>query len=263
MTQNPLPTFVIIGAQKSATRWLRSNLGQHPQIFTAPSELHFWNEKWKVRDLGLERYRQQFAGWKGEPITGEATPGYMFWRHHPRQIARRMNEGLPDARLIAILRNPIDRANSAMLHHVRRERIQTGVRLVDLVRARRPPEKDWFCLVSGGWYAASLAPFVEHFGDQLLVLLHDDVSHDPAGVYEAALRHVGAEPGYVPSRLSRVVFSNRKAKAMHQYELSPDDRLEMWEYFRDDVARLEEMFAIDLSRWTPHDETIAASGTAG
>ncbi len=50
MTQNPLPTFVIIGAQKSATRWLRINLGQHPQIFTARSELHFWNAKWKVQD---------------------------------------------------------------------------------------------------------------------------------------------------------------------------------------------------------------------
>ena len=34
-----LPTFIVIGAQKCATRWLRINLGQHPQIFTAPSEL--------------------------------------------------------------------------------------------------------------------------------------------------------------------------------------------------------------------------------
>ncbi len=263
MTQNPLPTFVIIGAQKSATRWLRINLGQHPQIFTARSELHFWNARWKVKNKGLESYREQFAGWKGQPIVGEATPGYMIWRHDPRRVARRLADGLPDARLIAILRNPIDRANSAMLHHVRRGRIVPGLRLVDLVRARRPPEKDWFCLVSGGWYARSLAPFVKHFGDQLLVLLHDDVSDDPAGVYEAALRHVGAEPGFVPGRISRVVFSNRRGTALHRYELSEDDRLEMWEYFRRDVARLEDMFAIDLSRWNPHGEPVAAAGTAG
>lgn len=263
MSRKPLPTFVIIGAQKSATRWLRINLGQHPQIFTAPSELHFWNEKWKVRKYGLEGYREQFAGWKRQPIVGEATPGYMIWRHDPRKVAERMKKGLPDARLIAILRNPIDRANSAMLHHVRRKRIVPGLRLVDLVRARQPPEKDWFCLVSGGWYAASLAPFVEQFGDKLLVLLHDDASEDPAGVYQAALHHVGADPGFVPDRLSGVVFSNRRGKAIHQYELSPDDRLEMWEYFRNDVARLEEMFGIDLSRWAPHGETVAASGRLG
>ncbi len=263
MTQNPLPTFVIIGAQKSATRWLRINLGQHPQIFTARSELHFWNAKSKVKSLSLDSYREQFSGWKGQPIVGEATPGYMIWRHEPRRVALEMKYGLPDARLIAILRNPIDRANSAMLHHVRRGRIQAGVRLVDLVRARIPPENDWFCLVSGGWYAASLAPFVKHFGDRLLVLLHDDVSDDPAGLYETALRHVGAEPGFLPRRLSGVVFSNRRGKAIHQYELSADDRLEMWEYFRDDVARLEDMFTLDLSRWTPHEEPIAAPGTLG
>src|SRR5438105_258919 len=202
MRRNPLPTFVIIGAQKSATRWLRINLGQHPEIFTAPSELHFWNGKWKVRNVALESYRAQFAGWKGEPIVGEATPGYMMWRHDPRRVALQMKYGLPDARLIATLRNPIDRANSAMLHHVRRGRIAPGLRLVDLVRARRPPERDWFCLVSGGWYAASLAPFEKHFGERLLVLLYDAVRKDPAAVYEAALRHVGADPAFLPGSLS-------------------------------------------------------------
>ena len=86
------PTFVIIGAQKSATRWLRINLGHHPQIFTAGSEMHFWNNGHRVEKLGLEWYADQFEGWNGEPIVGEATPGYMFWRHHPELVAQRMKE---------------------------------------------------------------------------------------------------------------------------------------------------------------------------
>jgi hypothetical protein len=69
------PTFVIIGAQKSATRWLRTNLGHHPQILTAPSELHFWNNDRRFEKLGVEWYADQFEGWHGEPIVGEATPG--------------------------------------------------------------------------------------------------------------------------------------------------------------------------------------------
>ena len=75
-----LPTFVIIGAQKCATRWLRMNLGKHPDIYTARSELAFWNTEKRVERLGLDWYRHQFEGRKGEPIVGEATPGYMIWR---------------------------------------------------------------------------------------------------------------------------------------------------------------------------------------
>ena len=46
-----LPTFIIIGAQKCATRWLRINLGEHPEIFTAKSEMHFWNNGHRVEKL--------------------------------------------------------------------------------------------------------------------------------------------------------------------------------------------------------------------
>ena len=252
MSATPLPTFVIIGAQKSATRWLRINLGEHPDVFTAPSEVHFWNNGHRVKHLGLDWYREQFAAANGEQIIGEATPGYMIWRHHPPEVARRISEGLPEARLIAILRNPIDRANSAMLHHIRRSRIPRDSRLVNVVREHTtPPQKDRFCLVSGGWYAASLAPYVEHFGDQLLVVLHDDVLEDPATVYRRVLAHVGAAVGYVPPDIARVRFSNRRGTPAPRYELTPEDRVELWEYFHEDVTRLEEMLGLDLSRWRP------------
>src|ERR687892_2927024 len=148
--QPPLPTFLIIGAQKSATRWLRYNLGLHPEVYVAPVELEFFNKKSRFRK-GVGWYRKQFAGralrdihpsqtrrrkrrvwrparvwwldrklgWEGQPIVGEATPGYMMWRHDARAVARRIKKIAPDVRLIAVLRNPVDRANSAMVHHIR------------------------------------------------------------------------------------------------------------------------------------------------
>jgi hypothetical protein len=247
-----LPTFIIIGAQKCATRWLRTNMGEHPDIYTARSEMHFWNNGHRVNKLGTEHYAELFDGWNGEPIVGEATPGYMIWKHHPALVAQRMDEHLPDLRVIAILRNPIDRAQSAMLHHVRRERLPRGSRLVDVVRTRRPPQTDWFCLVSGGWYAASLQPYVDRFGDRLLVLFHDDVDTTPALPYRRALEHVGADPEFVPPSLSRVVFSNQRGRARRNSALTLEDRVELWEYFRDDVARLEQMLGVDLSRWAPN-----------
>jgi len=246
-----LPTFVIIGAQKSATRWLRSNLGEHPDVFTAGSELHFWNNEYRVEKLGIDWYRDHFDGWSGEPIVGEATPGYMIWRHHPAYVAKRLHEHHPSVRLIALLRNPIDRAQSAMVHHIRRKRLPAGSRLLDVVREQRPSESDWFCLVSGGWYASSLQPFLDRFGDQLLVLFHDQITDDPARPYEAALRHVGADPSFLPDALARVVFSNQRGRAGRKSPLPIEDRVELWEYFRDDVARLERMLGVDLSHWAP------------
>lgn len=244
----PLPTFIVIGAQKSATRWLRVNLGRHPDVFTARSELHFWNYSKHVRELGLDWYRAQFRGWAGERFVGEATPGYMMWRHNPRAVARRIRRVIPDARLLAILRNPVDRAQSALLHHVRRERLSPRTRLVEVLR-RDPPEREWFGLVSGGWYARSLEPYRAIFGGQLLVLLHDDVRTRPRALYEEALLHVGAAPGFLPPELDDVVFANRSVRG--RPELTAEERAEVYAYFRDDVARLEEMLGRDLSVWDP------------
>src|SRR6476660_4613014 len=189
----PLPTFVIIGAQKSATRWLRLNLGLHPDVFAATAELEFFNNGDRFWDQGTDWYREPFAGWQGEAIVGEATPGYMFWRHRPPVVAERIAETLPDVRLIATLRNPIDRAQSAMVHHIEGGGLPTDSVLVELGK-QTPPDRDHLGIIAGGWYAASLEPYRERFGDQLLVVLHDDVDDDPRGVYDAALVHIGAAP---------------------------------------------------------------------
>ena len=252
-SQPPLPTFVIIGAQKSGTRWLRLNLGHHPDVYAAPTEIEFFNNAKRFETLGVEWYRQQFHGWSGERFVGEATPGYMFWHHGPASKAERIQEVVPDVRLIAILRNPIDRAQSALIHHVEFKTLPKDADLIDLVR-RTPPERDPLGLITGGWYAASLEPFQERFDDQLLVLLHDDIDDDPRGVYDHALRHVGAAPDFMPSQLERVRFSNQQGASRRPdgaRELTLDQRRELYEYFTADIERLERMLGRDLSLWEP------------
>jgi hypothetical protein len=246
----PLPTFLIVGAQKSATRWLRSNLGKHPDVFTADEELAYFNRRVYAR-LDTDWYRDQFVGWAGEPIVGEATPGYMMWTNDPSRTARRINKALPDVRLLALLRNPVDRANSAMVHHKRRGRIPSDARLLDLVRAQNPAD-DQFGLVTGGWYAASLQQYRKLFGDRLLVVLHDDVLADPRSVYERALDHIGASPGFAPPDVDAVVFSNQQHEAARRADdPTPREQAELYEYFRNDIRKLERLFGIDCSRWDP------------
>jgi hypothetical protein len=247
----PLPTFLIIGAQKSGTRWLRMNLGRHPDVYAVSEELWFFNNVADRYDRRGEKwYRRQFEGWSGEPVIGEATPGYMMWKHEPPVVADRIATTIPDARLVAVLRNPVDRAQSAMIHHIKRDRFPADSRLLDLVRAE-PPETETKNLIAGGWYAASLRPFADRFGDQLLIVLNDDIATDANGLYQRVVEHVGATPGFTPKGLADVQFSNQPANPKRRQSLSQDERVELYEYFRDDVAELEVMLGRDLSSWDP------------
>jgi hypothetical protein len=247
-TRPPLPTFVVVGAQKSATRWLRTNLGEHPDVFVAPQEVKYFDHPARVAALGPDWYRAQFAGWAGEPVVGEATPGYLMLRNRPAEVAGRIDATLPGVRLVALLRDPVERAVSALVHHKQRGRIHPRTRLLDHLRACAPQD-DWMGIVAGGWYAASLEPYLARFGDRLLVELHDDVVADPAGVYRRVLAHVGATRPFVPPGLGRVVRSNRRAGDGD--ELTPQERAAAFEWFRDDVERLERLLGRDLTCWRP------------
>jgi hypothetical protein len=250
----PLPNFLIIGAQKSATRWLRAHLGEHPEVFAADRELRFFNGA--RFEQGLDRYRTNFEGWNGEPVVGEATPSYMMWREDPARISARIDESLPGVRLIALLRNPVDRTYSAFIHHMRAGRIPPDADLLERIRSV-PPEEDRLGLITGGWYTASLAPYFERFGDRLKVFLHDEVTEKPGRVYVEAVEHVGASPTFMPPGLRRVRHSGRPpAESGYAGEggrraLTDGERAELYGYFREDVERLEELLERDLSLWRP------------
>jgi hypothetical protein len=243
----------VIGAQKSATRWLRDNLGAHPDVFTARAELSQFDHeaRWS---LGLDFYRSQFAGWAGEPVVGESTPGYLMWWNRPAEVAERIDASLPGVRLIAVLREPVSRAQSALVHHIRAERLRPGVRLPEYVAAT-DPRTDRLGIVSGGWYASSLEPYLERFGDRLLVVLHDDVRDTPGAVYERAATHVGADPAFVPDDLEVVRNSRAQAKDSERTDaaaapLDPGGREEVLAQFTAENARLEALIDRDLSAWS-------------
>jgi hypothetical protein len=252
-TLPPLPSFLVIGAQKGATRWFRLNLGRHPEIYTPDEELSFFNTK--AYDKGLDHYRGLFTGWSGERVTGEATPGYMIWRHQPEEVAERIDRSLPGVRLFAVLRDPVDRLYSAFVHHVKRGRIDPDEDLVELVR-RTSPEEEQMQLVAGGWYARSLAPYMARFGDRLHVLLNEDARSDPDGVYADALRSLGVDDSFAPEDLEEVVFSRSLPRGSRYWQegegrrpLTAEEKAALFEFFAEDVERLEAMLGRDLSAW--------------
>ncbi len=86
---------------------------------------------------------------------------------------------------------------------------------------------------------------------QLLVLLHDDADDDPRGVYDRALRHVGPPADFFPPELERVRFSYQQRTSAEIPPLTLDERRELYDFFADDIRKLEKMMGRDLSRWEP------------
>jgi hypothetical protein len=117
-TEGPLPDFVVIGAQKSGTSFFYNLLTKHPSVKPAAvKEIHFFDRHF-ARGVGW--YRRCFSASKRvdgqRTVTGEATPSYLF----DPQVPERMAQVVPEARLIALLRNPVDRAYSHYRMQVRR-----------------------------------------------------------------------------------------------------------------------------------------------
>ena len=114
-----LPHFIIIGAMKSGTTSLFSCLIQHPQILKCfRKEVHFFDNYF---DKGTKWYRAHFPLARKVStgrITGEASPLYILNPLAPERISRL----LPNVKLIAILRNPVERAISHYFMEVRAKR---------------------------------------------------------------------------------------------------------------------------------------------
>jgi hypothetical protein len=116
--EGPLPDFVVIGTQKGGTSFFYRLLTEHPLVRgAAAKELHFFDNKFSE---GVGWYRRCFSKGKRvcghRTISGEASPSYLFDPRVPERMARIV----PEARLIALLRNPVDRAYSHYQMEVRR-----------------------------------------------------------------------------------------------------------------------------------------------
>ena len=118
-----LPNFLIIGAQKAGTTWLAKKLCQHPDVFMPSQEIHFFNLKSNFRK-GIDRYENHFANARNRAVIGEKTPNYLWIveknsGNHLPNIHRNIHKHIPDAKLVVIVRNPVDRLISAVNHYRR------------------------------------------------------------------------------------------------------------------------------------------------
>jgi hypothetical protein len=211
-----LPNFVIIGAQKSASTFLQVCLSEHPDIFMPRGETtYFQSPDYEQRDIS--DLKQKFAD-RQEKRLGIKRADYIGRPEVPQRIASH----LPQAKLLAVLRNPIDRAVSAYYHQVDYGFIppidvEKGMRKIISEPSfsdtyRRAPD-----IIEFGFYHKYLSLY-EHFikNDQLLVMLHEDISLDPLACVQKAYEYLDVfhefEPGSLNTRPQRVTYNLTRLK---------------------------------------------------
>jgi len=230
-----LPDFVIIGAQKGGTSFLYHLLTRHPLVEPAArKELHFFDHP-EYFDHGAEWYRRCFPRLSAEDgqrsITGEATPYYLF----DPPVAKRMAEIVPKARLIALLRNPIDRAFSHYQMQVKR-----GTEPRTFEEAIEQQDSSY---MSRGIYVDQLLRWFEFFGkEQMLILKSEDFFERPVETLKVVLTFLDL-PDWQPEASK---LQQRRHSGTYTQKMDPSTRQRLEAYFEPYNQRLYECLDVDF-----------------
>jgi hypothetical protein len=235
-----LPNFLIIGAAKSGTSSLFSYLGQHPQIYTSPIKgpcFFAFEEGEKVKVFGpgdqatfdrhivTERrvYEDLFDGIKDEKAFGEASVLYLY----SPTAAARIKRAIPNAKLIALLRNPVDRAFSSY-SHLRRDGRETlddfgkGL-LAEESRVNAHWQHLWH-YTRLGFYHEQLTRYYEVFDpSQIAVYTLEEFRDQPLRVLRELFSFLGVDDRFVPDVSTRHnVSGTPKSMSLHRFLTRPN-----------------------------------------
>ena len=213
-----LPAFVIIGAQKSSSTFVQTCLAEHPDIYLPLGETPFF-ESPDYENSDISDLEAIFDG-RSESCVGIKRPNYLGKAEVPSRIL----EHLPDAKLIVVLRNPIDRAISAYFHNVNYGfipplNVEEGIgKLISnpsfADSYKRAPE-----IIEFGYYYEQLIRFSDFMeNNQLLILLHEDIIAKPLESIQGVYRYLGVDSDYIPdsldSRPQKVLYNLQRLKFM-------------------------------------------------
>lgn len=188
-----LPNMVIIGAQKCGTTSLHKYLDVHPEIsMSSVKETDFFlpEGNWS---RGFEWYASLCD--PSSPVRGEASPNYTELPISSG-LAERMHEHLPEAKLIYLVRDPIDRISSHYVHSV-----AWGGETRPFAEAVTAPDNIYVLKSS---YATQLRPFVEQFGqERILVESQERLLAEREATLRRIFGFLGVDPDFTSPEFER------------------------------------------------------------
>ena len=211
--QETKPNFIIIGAMKSATTSLYTYLKQHPDIFmTNIKEPMFFNnlneknnfyikegmrKRRKIRTF--KEYFNLFKNATNQKAIGEASPQYIYDKECPKLIKKH----LPNTKIIAILRQPIDRAYSNFLHAKRsgKEDIEDFITAIHEEESRI--KNGWnplYHYINKGYYFKQLARYYEVFEkENIKIILFSELKKNPINTIKNVFRFLNVDEDFIPN----------------------------------------------------------------
>ena len=205
-----LPNFLVIGAEKSATTWLYNRLKEHPEIFIPETkEIHFFNKydsNFNNKDIydenNLEYYTNFFRNASQEKAIGEVTPMYLCDPYAPKRIKKI----LPKVKLIAILRNPIDRAYSH--YWMAKSKGHTNLSFKDIIRSK----EDKF--IKRGLYFKQLKKYYNLFDkNQIKIILFSEIKKDAKLVLKDVYNFLEVNSDFTNNNLNNKENSSSKYRS--------------------------------------------------
>lgn len=301
-----LPNFLLIGAAKSGTTSLASYLSQHPEVFIPPNykEPNFfilegrklppfkgsapqsllYDKIYRYSVTDFNSYQNLFQSASTEKAIGEASIPYLYYPHAPLKI----KSYIPDVKLIAILRNPVDRLYSHYLM-VREKYLLEPLSLTQALEQEKSRiEDNWgwdWHYATMGMYYNQLKRYFELFDkNQLKLFLYDDYCQNPIGMIQEIYRYIGVDDSFIPdiskrskkSIKSRSLLVSRYLNSPYRYylkkllpqalykrlissisdwnsmpipSLSCEERVRLKAYFKADIMALQNLINRDLSAW--------------
>ncbi len=215
------PNFFVAGAVKSGTSAMCEYLARHPDIFVpAEKEINFFGSDMPIRVPRLTE--EQYLDWFYDGVRDESRIcDGSVWYMYTRKAAEEIRAWAPDARILMMLRNPVDAMvslHSQLLYNGDEEirDFQEALEAEeDRKEGRRLPGKVSFPQMlfyrEITRYADQVGRFLDRFGaDQVQVSLFDDFVADTPGVYRSTLEFLGVDPGFVPD--FQVVNPNKSVR---------------------------------------------------
>lgn len=232
------PNFIIIGTAKAGTSSLYYYLSQHPEIYTSPiKEPNFFSymgekldfkgpgDNWvtnRISITDIDDYKKLFDEVKNEIAVGEASVYYLYNKNAPYRIKKY----LPQVKLIAILRNPADRAysNFLSLRRDKREPLDTFQKALEAEedRIKNNWEPIWH-YKNTGFYYSQLSRYFHIFPtDNIAVYLYEDFRKNPLKIIRDIFCFLDVEDTFVPDLSTKAnVGGYPKAQAIHDFLTKP------------------------------------------
>ena len=252
-----LPNLIVIGAQKCGTSVLHYYLSLHPEVsMSRPKELNFFIEErnWK---RGVDWYRAHF-----DPealVRGEASPNYTAYPQHDG-VPERMAQVVPDAKLIYLVRDPLERIAAHWVHNYAKRREKGS-----LAETLSHPNTSY---VDRSMYAMQLERFLAHYPrERVLVMQQSELRYERMPTLRRVFEFLGVDPDFAHPRFeqerhqtSRKTRATRLAMRLERMGRSRRGRLfpaNFW-LLLDDRLPLRRAIKRPDVRGALSDETLAA-----